>query len=403
MGALTDRLVERVASLAPLIRARAREAESLGRVTDDVMEALAQADVFRALTPKRFGGLGLGLRCLCEVARVAANADTSTAWVACFLMEHSWMACRMAMPAQEKVFSGGRGYVLAAAPLAPGGSAVRVPGGFRISGRWRYASGIAHAEWTFVSCLLEEDGEQVPWMFLAPVASVNVLDEWHVSGMCATSSTNVSASDLFVPEEMALELARFFSADGHPGAVHEEPIYRYPVLPGLLVMLSALALGSAEGALELARARLHETAPWGVRRIDRAQSRARWATAHQDVRCARLLYRDMLARVIEKGEGAKALSLEEDAQLALDVATATHLCKGAIASLVDGCGSSAFQLDDPLQRYHRDVVVMASHLANDWDVVSERGARLLLGLEPLPTDTFPPRPAPRGRAREGRA
>src|SRR5262245_58758327 len=107
--ATTDQLIERVAALAPLIRERAREAEAQGRLTDDVMSALEQTEVFRALTPKRWGGLGLGLRCLCEVARVAAQADASTAWVTAFLMEHNWMACRLPLPAQQELFAGGRG------------------------------------------------------------------------------------------------------------------------------------------------------------------------------------------------------------------------------------------------------------------------------------------------------
>jgi len=389
--AATDRLVERVAALAPLVRERAREAEAAGRVTDDVMAALEETGVFRALTPRRWSGMGLGLRCLCEVARTLARADASTAWATAFLVEHNWMACRMGLAAQQRLFGDGRGYVKAAAPLAPGGSAVRVPGGFRISGHWRYASGIAHADWSFVSCIVEEGGGRVPWMFLVPVGSVRIHDDWHVSGMCATSSASLSAEELFVPGEMALELERFFSADGHPGAGHEEPIYRHPILPGLLVMLAAISLGTAEGALELARAKLSQTAAWGIHRIDRPQSRARWAAAHQDVRCAGLLYREILARTGAKGDAGEPRSLAEDGQLDLDVATVTHLCKDAVASLVDGCGASSFKLDDPLQRAHRDLCVAANHLGNDWDVVTERGARLVLGLGALPTDTFPPR------------
>ena len=379
-------LVARAAALGPRILERAREAEAQGRLTDDVFAALLETGVFRALTPKRWGGLGLGVRCLCDLARALARFDASAAWVTAFLVEHNWMICRMGLAAQQELFGSGRGYVIASAPLAPGGSAVRVPGGFRAQGRWRYASGVAHAEWTLVCCTVAEGGGAVPWMFLVPVREVTVLDEWHVSGMCATSSTNLTAKDLFVPEARALELARFYSAADHPGAAHEESIYRYPILPGLLAMLAAIALGSAEGALELARARLSETAPWGVKRIDRAASRARWAAAHQDVRCAALLYEALLANVIATGEQARALELAEDGQLALDVATVTHLAKGAIASLVDGCGSGVFSLDDPIQRFHRDVTVMASHLANDWDVVTERGARYVLGVGRAPGD-----------------
>jgi alkylation response protein AidB-like acyl-CoA dehydrogenase len=190
---------------------------------------------------------------------------------------------------------------------------------------------------------------------------------------------------------MAMELERFYSADRHPGVDHAEPFYRYPLLPPLLVMLAAIAVGSAEGALELGRARLWETAPWGVRRIDRAGSRVRWAAAGQDVRCARLLYQDMLARTVSRGDARQEWSLEEQGQHDLDVATTTHLCKKAIAALLDGCGSSAFQRSDPLQRYLRDISVVASHLANDWDVVSERASRWLLGLGRSPTDPMVPR------------
>ena len=383
-----ERLVARVAVLGPRIRERAREAEAGGRLTDDVFAALVETGVFRALAPRRWGGLGLGVRCLCDLARTLARFDASAAWVTAFLVEHNWMICRMGLAAQQELFASGRGYVLASAPLAPGGTAVRVPGGFRLRGKWRYASGAAHAEWTLVCCRADGEGDAIPWMFLVPVADVTILDDWNVSGMRATSSASLSAADLFVPEARALELARFFSPADHPGAVHAESIYRYPILPGLLAMLAAIALGCAEGALGLARAKLFETAPWGVPRIERAPSRARWVAAHQDVRCAVLLYEATLAGVIATGEEGRRLDLVEDGQLALDVATITHLAKGAIASLVDGCGSSAFQLDDPLQRFHRDVTVMASHLGNDWDVVTERGARWLLGLGRIPSDPY---------------
>jgi alkylation response protein AidB-like acyl-CoA dehydrogenase len=390
----TDALLERLRALAPLIRAGAAEAERACRVTDDVMHAIAATGVFRALTPRALGGFGLGLRALCEVARVVSRADTSTGWITCFLMEHNWMICRMPQAAQRRLYAGRDGYLLAAAPLAPGGRASRVPGGFRATGKFRYASGIAHADWTFVCCTVETQGEKVPWMLLVPVASVTVHDEWHVAGMCATNSTNVSVSDVFVPEDMALELDRFYSADRHDGVGHPEPIYRYPLLQGLLVMMAGVAVGSAEGALEIARERLRQSAPWGVPRIERTTSRVRWIDASQDVRCARLLYQDMLARTIGKGDAREDWTLEEQGQLDLDLAKVTRLCKAAIASLIEGCGSSALQLDDPLQRFWRDTGILATHLGNDWDVVVERGARFVLGLGRLPTDPLPPRVKP---------
>src|SRR5262249_25747215 len=89
------RLVARVAAVGPRIRERAREAEARGRLTDDVFAALVETGVFRALTPRRWGGLGLGVRCLCDLARTLARFDASAAWVTAFLVEHNWMLCRL--------------------------------------------------------------------------------------------------------------------------------------------------------------------------------------------------------------------------------------------------------------------------------------------------------------------
>jgi 3-hydroxy-9,10-secoandrosta-1,3,5(10)-triene-9,17-dione monooxygenase len=190
---------------------------------------------------------------------------------------------------------------------------------------------------------------------------------------------------------MALELERFYSANRHCGVTHAEAIYHYPLLPGLLVMLAAVAVGSAEGALALARRRLSETAPWGLKRIDRATSRVRWAEAAQDIRCAQLLFEDMCRYTQARCAAGAEWSLIEQGQLDLDLSTTTHLCKNAVAALLDGCGSSTFQLADPLQRHLRDLNVLGSHLGNDRDVVIERGARFVLGLGQLPTDPFAPR------------
>ena len=296
------------------------------------------------------------------------------------------MACRLPLSAQQRIYGDGPGYILAAAPLAPGGTATPVLGGFRVTGKWRYASGILHAGWTFASCIADIDGKKIPYMCLLPIGAVTVHDDWHMAGMGATSSTNISATDVFVPEDMALEMERFFSADRHPGVAHPEAIYHYPLLPGLLAMLAAVALGSAEGALQLARERLSSTAPWGVRRIDRATSRMRWIEASQDLRCARLLYVDMLRRAIQQGETAQQWTPAEQGQHELDLVTVTHISKDAVASLLDGFGTSVYQLGDPLQRHFRDLCMLASHLGNDWDVVVERSARFILGLGTIPGD-----------------
>jgi 3-hydroxy-9,10-secoandrosta-1,3,5(10)-triene-9,17-dione monooxygenase len=294
------------------------------------------------------------------------------------------------MATQEELYRD-RSYIKAAAPLIPAGSAVRVDGGYRVSGKWHYASAIANADYVFVTSPVDENGEAIPYTFLLPLEDVTVHDEWFMSGMAATSSTNVSAVDVFVPDGRGIETEIFHSTDLHPGVVHEESLYRYPLLPPLNVFMAGLALGCAEAVVELGRERLWVSAPWGLARIERETSRTRWGMAGQKVRAARLLWRDAMQRAIAKGEAREEWNQVEEGQVALDNLTVAQMSKEAVREILDGSGSSAYTLANPLQRYLRDVDVIANHLGHDIDSLAERGSRWLLGLDRLPTDPFPPR------------
>jgi alkylation response protein AidB-like acyl-CoA dehydrogenase len=390
---LTDEMIERARRLVPIIRARARDAEQLRRLHDETMRAVEEAGFLQMLVPKRWGGMGLGLRALCEVARELAHGDASAAWTIAFMIEHNWMACHLDMALQKKLYAQ-RPYIRMAAPLIPDGKAERVPGGFRVTGKWRYASAMGNSDWVFVSSPVQEEGEAVVYCFLMPKDDVTVHDEWYFAGMAATSSTNVSAKDAFVPEEMAIPMDIFHTTTGHPGAVHEESLYRYPILQSLFSMMAAIIVGAAEAVVALGRERLKQHAPWGILRVTRETSRMRWGIAHQKARCARLVYDDLLNTAIRKGETQEPWSLEDEGQMALDLMAIGTLCKEAARIILDGSGSSAFQLDNPLQRYLRDIDVLANHIGFDEDVVGERGSRWVLGLGRVPGDPFPPRETP---------
>jgi alkylation response protein AidB-like acyl-CoA dehydrogenase len=391
---LTAELLERTWAMVPAVRAAAPAAEGMRCTPDEIIDLAAEAGLLQALVPRRWGGHGLGLQALCEVGRILCHGDASAAWTITFLMEHNWMACKLHMDTQAELYRD-RSFIKAAAPLIPGGAAVRVDGGYRISGKWHYASAIGNADYVFVTSPVEESGEQIPYTFLLPLEDVTVHDEWFMAGMAATSSTNGSAVDVFVPDGRAIETEIFHSTDLHPGVGHDESLYRYPLLPPLNVFMAGLALGCAEAVVELGRERLRTSAPWGLARIDRETSRTRWGMAGQKVRAARLLWRDAMHRAIAKGEAREEYSQVEEGQIALDNLTVAQMSKEAVREILDGSGSSAFALANPLQRYLRDVDVIANHLGHDVDSLAERGSRWLLGLDRLPTDPFPPRTTPR--------
>jgi hypothetical protein len=115
-------------------------------------------------------------------------------------------------------------------------------------------------------------------------------------------------------------------------------------------------------------------------------SRVRWGKALETVRCARLLFEDVLNRAIASGDAVAAPSEEERGQQELDLMTVAHLAQEAVGLVGDGMGSSPYKLGDPIQRARRDINVMANHYFHDDDIVSERATRFILGLGPGPND-----------------
>ncbi|MGY1815209.1 zinc-binding dehydrogenase [Blastococcus sp. SYSU D00820] len=384
--ARTDRLIEQARELAPKLRVRALEAETLRRQPD---ETIRDAEVFMdALVPKKWGGQGLGLRALAEVSRELAKGDVSAAWALAFLMEHSWMAAHLPWEAQEEIFAD-RSYILAAAPLTPSGHGRRVEGGFRVSGTFRYASGVMNADWSFVVAPVKEGDEIVPIACLLPLSDLTVNDDWFMSGMAATGSASVTAHDVFVPERRTIPFADLLSVDRHFGVDHEESFLRYPPYASLGMMVTAIALGGAEAVLDDVRSRMETTRAFGgARRIDLPLARVRWGSALEKVRCAQLLYQHNLELSITRCDAGEEWSQADIGQIELDQLTVVHLAHEAVEILTDGMGSSPYRQSDALQRYRRDLTVIANHQLFDYDLVAERSTRFILGFGTLDTDAI---------------
>jgi len=387
--------LDRVASLVPTIRSHAQASEEARRVATEVIDAAVDAGLFSALVPARWGGQGLGLRDLAEAARILAHGDASASWALAFLIEHNWMACRLPVDAQEELYAD-RDFVLAAAPLVPGGRAIAVDGGYRISGIWRYGTGFSNADWIFVTCLEEVDGTDTPRVFLVPTSEVEVAQEWLASGMAATSSHNLTGKDIFVPTHRSIPVHRFTSADAHGGVEHPEAIYHYPLHFGLNNMMAGIFVGIAEAVLEIYTEKLESSRPFGLARIERTTSRVRWGAERERVRAARLLYEDTLDRTIAKCDERAGYTQEDLGELQIATLVIAHMCHDAVSSMCKGVGSSSYQLSDPLQRYKRDIDVLINHAGMDWDVVGDRATRWALGLGAEATDwhSAPAHPSP---------
>lgn len=360
----------------PLIRERARSMELAHRLDDDLVADMNAAGLFSILVPSRWGGPGLGPAEVNVVVELIAHADVSTAWVTSFYNLHNWLLCRFPLEVQEDLYAG-RSSVLASAVLQKPGSAERVEGGFRITGRWGYATGILHGSHALIPASCDN---VVSWC-LVERDQLEVFDDWDVAAMAATGSVSIAADAAFVPDSRVVAVDRLMHPTDHPGSFHEEGAYRLS-FSALALCTSSIYVGALDAGVELARDRLQSSSgPGGVPRIERPMMRVNWVDAHQNARVLRLVRDAATEDAVRSSHRGTPPTLEAEAQTQLDIMTLLQTAKRSLRTLVDSSGSSGYRSTDLLRRIANDIAMISTHALNgEYDVAMDRHARWLLGM-----------------------
>ena len=369
-------LADAARDLVPRIRELSRDMELARRLDDDLVADMDAAGLFSILVPARWGGPGLGPRELNRVVELIAQADVSTAWVTSFYNLHNWFLCRFPLAVQEELYAD-RSSVLAAAVLQKPGSAERVDGGYRITGKWGYATGILHSSHGLVPAVCNE---VMSWC-LVEREQLEVLDDWDVAAMTATGSVTIRADGVFVPDPRVMSVDQMMHPTEHPGNFHDHDVYRLP-FSALAVCTASIYVGALEAGVELARERLDRSSgPGGVPRVERQMPRVNWVEARQTARVLRLVRDAATEDTIRISQRGTPPTLEEEAQTQLDISTLLRSAKNTLRTLVDASGSSGYRSTDLLRRTANDIAMLSTHALNgEYDVAMDRHARWLLGV-----------------------
>lgn len=374
---VTEEFVTRLAD-------RAAEAERLRRLPSATVDDYRASGLAALLLPARYGGRQAEFPAILDAVRRMAHGCASSAWTLGFYTLHNWMLALCNEQAQDEVFAAGP--VLCPAPLAPTGRGVPVDGGIRLSGRWSWATGVMDADWILVGAICGPDEQPYPALALLSSADIRIEDVWHTAGMRATGSNDVIIDDAFVPEHRLVKVADIYAGTA-PGAVlHDAVTYRWPMVPALALVAAMPALGSAERAADLFAQRLGQRmlAYSGVAQKNHPTAQVRLGDARVRLRALHGLLCDTTNRIQATVSGGDRVERAARADARVAAAQIVHESRAVISDLLEASGASAHFLDNPLQRFKRDVDVIAGHVVFDYDVSRELAGALEIGVKVSP-------------------
>ena len=376
-------LAERMRAIAPLAERNAFEAERLCRPVDEVWNEIRRAGYFYQFVPRRFGGMEIDTDGFLDATLPIAEVCASTAWAASFCAEHNWIFAHFREQALKEIWSEFP-YIVAPYVGIPPGHAERVEGGYRISGHWKWGTGVMHADWIMVGVQTSEQDNPERFMTLFPASEAKVLDTWHADGMCATGSNDIVAENVFVPKHRTIPLIPMISGKGPGSALFDNPLYSAPMYPFLGFTASMSALGVARGAVAQARKRLTEHVKVGnlTTQVEKPAAQMRLARASLLTEIAEQTIRQAGRDTVAASTIAEPEQTTVRIHLRARIAEAVKMCREAVWILAESSGSSIHMLSHPLQRALRDINSISSHIVFDVDTAYELHGRSLVGLPP---------------------
>jgi alkylation response protein AidB-like acyl-CoA dehydrogenase len=365
------------------LASRADEIERARRLPRDLSRRFGEAGLYRTCVPAVYGGLELPPAATMEAIETLARADGSAAWCAFIGATSGSVLALLTEDSAREIFH--RPDVLLGGVFAPRGTAVAVPGGFRVNGRWQWGSGTENADWVMGGCQVIRDGEPERMrsgaprsrMMIAPASDVEFLDTWHVTGLCGTGSTDFAMHDLFVPARRAAGL-------GVDGPL-PRPLYAFPNF-GLLAMgIAAVAMGLARAAIDALVELSGAKTPQGSSRTlaMRGSTQSDVSRAEALLRSARAFYYETIGSAWESACARGVIDEAQRRDVRLATTWATRTCAQAVDLMYELAGGSSVYRSSPLQRIFRDVHVATQHMMVS-PATLELTGRMFLGLE---TDT----------------
>lgn len=379
-----ERYLARVDALAPRIADAAPDIDRTRRIPGDLLDALHDAALYRMLLPHRYDGGEVHPLTFMRTVQAIAAIDASTAWNIGQNAVCAIVAAYLPPEAARHIFSDPRA-VLAWGPAQGPVRAVACEGGYRVTGRWSFASGMRQASWLGAQCPIHEpdgglrnsgDGIAGKRVMLFPFSSATPEDTWDVIGLRGTASDGYAVDDLFVPES--------YTVYRESVAENREPgwLYCFSIHNLFSCGFAGIALGVARAMLDaFIELAAHKT-PRGMRSPlrDNAVNQAGVARAQAALESAEDYLMHSVDDICEVVRKTREVTLAHRMRIRLASTHAIHAARGVGDFAYEAAGATAVFAANPFERRFRDLHAITQQLqgrASHFETVGQ----YLLGLE----------------------
>ena len=381
---MAEHLVDDAKSMVPMILSSLDRIDSERQLPHDLASAMAEKQLFSLYAPKELGGPEADPITAFRVVEEIAQADGSAGWCVFNGSAVTSAMARLSPRAAKEVF-GDPPVLLGSGSARAGGTAKRTEGGYIVTGRWNFLSGIDHSIGLFLSCrvidddgpVMSEDGVPLTRTAVVPVAAGEVLDTWTTMGMRGTASNDAEFSDVFVPADHTF-------ARGDP-AHYDGPLYTPPQSANVLswVLSAANTLGMARGAMntfvDLATASGSTDSTTLLR--DRPPIKIVVGECEAMIGSARSYLLDAVGSMWEAQVKKKPELAERSMRTRLAITHAIQQSVAAVDKLFDAAGTNAIHDSVGLERFFRDLHVHSHHMSAR-PLNFEFGGSILMGATP---------------------
>lgn len=375
-----EKLLTGIEAMVPALRQRAEGAEQAGRIPQETVDELTSLGAFRAVVPERWGGLEVPFPAVPKLFRLMARGCMSTGWTMGFLIYHNFQFAHFGEDAQRDVW-GETAQTMAPGQVMPSGEARKVDGGYEVSGRWGYATGIQHGDYMLFSSPVKEEGKVIDMRrFFAPTSEFTVLDTWKVAAMRATGSHDVTVENLFVPEHHTMAVSDLREGLGLGLSANVGPLWRVPLLTFMSLGCVGIMVGGAEALFEIVGDGLRQKvgAYSGDKQAGLMTQKVRFARLAMELEGVVRVYEAAIAEVWQRVQDGDTIAREDRARYRMVVAHTAHNCHRIANELAHAYGSRGNYVDSPVQRFLRDINAMATHALFEYDHIAALHGGVLL-------------------------